>query len=101
MLDIVQDYCTFRSFECVCDCSECLSVLTPVTADRYERLDGSVRSEERFASVKKFNESNETFVFLLSTRAGGLGINLTAAGMWTKKISAADSVRVSRCVQIL
>jgi SNF2 family DNA or RNA helicase len=36
----------------------------------YERLDGSVRSEERYLAVKNFSEMDEAFVFLLSTRAG-------------------------------
>ena len=36
----------------------------------YERLDGSVRGEERYLAVNNFNESDETFIFLLSTRAG-------------------------------
>eukprot|EP00842_Homolaphlyctis_polyrhiza_P002142 jgi/Hompol1/2929/HPOL_001492-RA len=44
----------------------------------YERLDGSVRAEERFLSVNQF-QSGGGFVFLLSTRAGGVGLNLTAA----------------------
>ncbi|XP_046553776.1 chromodomain-helicase-DNA-binding protein 1-like [Haliotis rubra] len=60
MLDILQDYLGYRDFT-------------------YERLDGSVRGEERFLSVRNFNENDETFVFLLSTKAGGQGINLTAA----------------------
>lgn len=29
--------------------------------------------------IRQFNEDDDTFLFLLSTRAGGLGINLTAA----------------------
>ena len=45
----------------------------------YERLDGSVRGEERFLAVKNFSEDEETFVFLLSTRAGGQGLNLAGA----------------------
>jgi hypothetical protein len=47
----------------------------------YERLDGSSRSEERFLAINNFNttNANDTFVFLLSTRAGGVGLNLTAA----------------------
>uniref|UniRef100_A0A1I8JRZ0 Helicase ATP-binding domain-containing protein n=1 Tax=Macrostomum lignano TaxID=282301 RepID=A0A1I8JRZ0_9PLAT len=45
----------------------------------YERLDGSVRGEERFLAVKNFNQTAETFVFLLSTRAGGVGLNLVSA----------------------
>lgn len=36
----------------------------------YERLDGSVRGEERFLAVQNFNQNDETFVFLLSTKAG-------------------------------
>ncbi|KAJ3215196.1 Chromodomain-helicase-DNA-binding protein 1-like [Clydaea vesicula] len=61
MLDILQDYLTFRRYS-------------------YERLDGSVRGEERFLAIKNFQEKkNDTFVFLLSTRAGGVGVNLTEA----------------------
>ena len=36
----------------------------------YERLDGSVRGEERFLAVNNFNDSDDTFIFLLSTKAG-------------------------------
>ena len=45
----------------------------------YERLDGSVRGEERFLAVRNFSENDQTFVFLLSTRAGGQGLNLVGA----------------------
>ncbi|VDN28567.1 unnamed protein product [Gongylonema pulchrum] len=45
----------------------------------YQRLDGSVRAEERFAAINRFQGDPETFCFLLSTRAGGLGLNLTGA----------------------
>ncbi|NXO03888.1 CHD1L protein, partial [Rhinopomastus cyanomelas] len=44
----------------------------------YERLDGSVRGEERHLAIKNFSQQ-PVFVFLLSTRAGGVGMNLTAA----------------------
>ena len=43
------------------------------------RIDGSVPVEERNAQIAAFNEDPECRLFLLSTRAGGLGINLTAA----------------------
>merc|ERR1712025_1554078 len=43
------------------------------------RLDGSMSFEDRQANIDQFNETDETNLFLLSTRAGGLGINLTAA----------------------
>ncbi|OLQ15739.1 Chromodomain-helicase-DNA-binding protein 7 [Cryptosporidium hominis] len=46
----------------------------------YERLDGSIRGTDRNAAITRFNaEDSDKFVFLLSTRAGGLGINLTSA----------------------
>ncbi|WAR03360.1 CHD1L-like protein [Mya arenaria] len=60
MLDILQDYLGYRGYS-------------------YERLDGSVRGEERFLAVQSFNKNDDTFIFLLSTRAGGVGINLTSA----------------------
>lgn len=67
-LDIVQDFLSYESYT-------------------YERLDGSVRGEERYAAIQRFTKTNEekkeeeeeTFVFLLSTRAGGCGLNLTVA----------------------
>ncbi|XP_041648229.1 chromodomain-helicase-DNA-binding protein 1-like isoform X2 [Cheilinus undulatus] len=59
MLDILQDYMEYRDYS-------------------YERLDGSVRGEERNLAVKNFS-SKDVFVFLLSTKAGGVGLNLTAA----------------------
>lgn len=43
------------------------------------RIDGSISWQDRQEAMRKFNEDAEYMVFLLSTRAGGLGINLTAA----------------------
>ncbi|XP_077217560.1 ATP-dependent DNA helicase DDM1-like isoform X2 [Tasmannia lanceolata] len=44
------------------------------------RIDGSVKLDERKRQIKEFNDINsDVRIFLLSTRAGGLGINLTAA----------------------
>ncbi|KAF3591234.1 hypothetical protein DY000_02024162 [Brassica cretica] len=44
------------------------------------RIDGSVKLEERRRQIQEFNdEKSNCRIFLLSTRAGGLGINLTAA----------------------
>lgn len=44
------------------------------------RIDGSVKLEERRKQIQEFNDVNSNYrVFLLSTRAGGLGINLTSA----------------------
>ena len=43
------------------------------------RIDGSVSWQDRQSAMKRFNNDSNCKVFLLSTRAGGLGINLTAA----------------------
>lgn len=43
-------------------------------------VSGTTKSEDRAALLKKFNEEgSQYFIFLLSTRAGGLGLNLQAA----------------------
>jgi hypothetical protein len=47
---------------------------------RFERIDGTVRGNDRQASIDRFSRpDSDRFVFLLCTRAGGQGINLTAA----------------------
>ncbi|KAJ9608245.1 putative ATPase [Cladophialophora chaetospira] len=43
------------------------------------RIDGSVAQEDRYAQITSFNTDKSFNLFLLSTRAGGQGINLTAA----------------------
>ena len=45
----------------------------------YVRLDGSTKVEERQRLMDRFNKDPRLFVFILSTRSGGLGINLTGA----------------------
>ncbi|NXE73944.1 SMCA1 protein, partial [Cochlearius cochlearius] len=69
LLDILEDYCMWRGYE-------------------YCRLDGQTPHEEREArklhinkkSIDTFNAPNSSkFIFMLSTRAGGLGINLATA----------------------
>ncbi|XP_034026378.1 SWI/SNF-related matrix-associated actin-dependent regulator of chromatin subfamily A containing DEAD/H box 1A isoform X2 [Thalassophryne amazonica] len=47
----------------------------------YVRLDGSTPIADRIVLIDKFNNDPNIFVFLLSTRAGGLGINLTSANV--------------------
>jgi chromodomain-helicase-DNA-binding protein 4 len=47
---------------------------------RYQRLDGKIDSLEKQRRIDQFNAPNsELFAFLLSTRAGGVGINLATA----------------------
>ncbi|OAV93520.1 hypothetical protein PTTG_00837 [Puccinia triticina 1-1 BBBD Race 1] len=60
MIDLMEEYLSFRHY-------------------RYLRLDGSSTISERRDMVMDWQNRPEIFIFLLSTRAGGLGINLTAA----------------------
>ncbi|KAJ2369347.1 chromatin remodeling complex Adenosinetriphosphatase, partial [Coemansia sp. RSA 2611] len=61
VLDILEDYCMMREY-------------------KYCRLDGSTNHDERVESIQDFNSpDSDKFIFLLTTRAGGLGITLTAA----------------------
>merc|ERR1711994_919024 len=47
---------------------------------KYLRLDGTTKAEERGEMLSLFNDPNsEYFIFILSTRAGGLGLNLQTA----------------------
>ena len=45
----------------------------------YFRLDGSTKPEQRQAYTQRFNSDDKIFAFILSTRSGGVGINLTGA----------------------
>ncbi|KAJ3361681.1 hypothetical protein HDU91_003814 [Kappamyces sp. JEL0680] len=61
MLDILTDYMAYRGFA-------------------FQRLDGGTNSEARKRSMEHFNApGSNDFVFLLSTKAGGLGLNLATA----------------------
>ncbi|KAK4526530.1 hypothetical protein GAYE_SCF25G4446 [Galdieria yellowstonensis] len=61
VLDILEDYLSWRRWG-------------------YERIDGRVRGIDRQQAIDRFcNPGSDKFVFLLCTRAGGQGINLTAA----------------------
>ncbi|RZC34594.1 ATP-dependent helicase brm, partial [Asbolus verrucosus] len=61
LMTIMEDYLTWRGFG-------------------YLRLDGTTKAEDRGDLLKKFNAKNsDYFLFLLSTRAGGLGLNLQSA----------------------
>ncbi|KAG8448015.1 hypothetical protein GDO86_015208 [Hymenochirus boettgeri] len=61
LLDILEDYCMWRGYE-------------------YCRLDGQTPHEQREVAIETFNSPGSSkFIFMLSTRAGGLGINLATA----------------------
>ncbi|RXG68798.1 Lymphoid-specific helicase [Armadillidium vulgare] len=61
LLDIIEDYLYLRP------------------QYKYKRLDGRVKLEDRQVDIDEFNNGNDYYIYLLSTRAGGLGINLTSA----------------------
>jgi SWI/SNF-related matrix-associated actin-dependent regulator of chromatin subfamily A member 5 len=61
MLDILEDYCAYRGWT-------------------YCRIDGSTSGDSRDEQMNAFNApGSPKFIFMLSTRAGGLGINLATA----------------------
>jgi len=60
MLDLIGEFCEYRGY-------------------KNERLDGRVSGNDRQKGIDRFNKEEDSFLFLLSTRAGGVGINLTAA----------------------
>ncbi|KAJ5009827.1 Chromatin structure-remodeling complex subunit snf21 [Colletotrichum sp. SAR 10_99] len=61
IMDIMEDYLRYRNM-------------------KYMRLDGTTKSDERSDLLREFNApDSEYFMFLLSTRAGGLGLNLQTA----------------------
>lgn len=59
--------------------TESLDYIANNLEHKYYRLDGKTKMELRFKQCEAFNNSLETKVFLISTRAGGEGITLTGA----------------------
>lgn len=47
----------------------------------YRRLDGKTRGERRLDTVREFNMNSDIFLFLVSTKTGGVGLNLTSANI--------------------
>lgn len=61
VLDLLQEYCHYRKYN-------------------VERLDGNITGNARQAAIDRFQTpGSDSFVFILSTRAGGVGVTLTAA----------------------
>ena len=60
-MDIFEDFLSYRHYQ-------------------YLRLDGTTKADDRSEMLRQFNDPNSPhFVFILSTRAGGLGLNLQTA----------------------
>jgi SWI/SNF-related matrix-associated actin-dependent regulator of chromatin subfamily A member 5 len=63
MLDILEDFCVYREL-------------------KYCRLDGNTSLDDRESQIEEFVRPNsEINIFLISTRAGGLGLNLMTANI--------------------
>ncbi|KAM5328099.1 DNA excision repair protein ERCC-6-like 2 isoform 2-T2 [Glossophaga mutica] len=62
LLDVLQQYCMASGLD-------------------YRRLDGSTKSEERIKIVKEFNSTQDVNICLVSTMAGGLGLNFIGANV--------------------
>lgn len=61
VLDIIQDFLNYKNYS-------------------FERLDGTINGNLRQNAIDRFTKENSNiFIFLICTKAGGLGINLTAA----------------------
>eukprot|EP00656_Telonema_subtile_P037385 TRINITY_DN4159_c0_g1_i2.p1 TRINITY_DN4159_c0_g1~~TRINITY_DN4159_c0_g1_i2.p1 ORF type:complete len:1134 (-),score=426.22 TRINITY_DN4159_c0_g1_i2:94-3495(-) len=59
-MDVIEDYFQFREY-------------------RFVRLDGATKADDRQERMAQFQSDRSIFIFLLSTRAGGLGLNLQTA----------------------
>eukprot|EP00866_Antonospora_locustae_P001627 jgi/Antlo1/1627/1840 len=89
MLDIIARNCKFRGYA-------------------FLRMDGSTGMQERTAFVSRFNSDRSLFVFLLTTKVGGLGLNLVGASRvviydpdWNPSADAQAKERVYRYGQVL
>lgn len=87
MLDILEDFLYSRNYD-------------------FLRLDGSTNISDRRDLIDEFQNNTEIFIFILSTRAGGLGVNLTAADTvifydidWNPTMDAQATDRVHRIGQ--
>lgn len=60
MLDIIENYVTAKGFV-------------------YRRMDGNTPVKQRMALIDEFNEGDHVFIFILTTKVGGLGTNLIGA----------------------
>ncbi|XP_067214834.1 lymphoid-specific helicase-like isoform X2 [Linepithema humile] len=60
ILDMIEDYLMLRNY-------------------KYVRLDGLTKIEQRKEDIQAFNNNPEIFLFLISTKAGGVGLNLAGA----------------------
>lgn len=60
ILDVIEEFLIYRTY-------------------KYTRLDGMMNIQSRVEAMKIFNTDPDYFLMIISTRAGGLGLNLTSA----------------------
>jgi SNF2 family DNA or RNA helicase len=89
MLSLLEDYLRYRGY-------------------KYEKIDGTIKSKERQSAIDRFNNPDKKRdVFILSTKAGGLGINLTSANVviiydsdWNPQNDVQATARAHRIGQV-
>ena len=89
MLVLIEDYLKYKGY-------------------RFEKIDGTIKAKERQNSIDRFNNPDKKRdVFLLSTKAGGLGINLTSANVviifdsdWNPQNDVQATARAHRIGQV-
>ena len=89
MLILLEDYLKFKGY-------------------RFEKIDGTIKAKERQNAIDRFNNPDKKRdVFLLSTKAGGLGINLTSANVviifdsdWNPQNDVQATARAHRIGQV-
>lgn len=60
LMDIIEEFLMFRKYS-------------------FTRLDGTMKIQQRVDAMTTFNSNPDCFLMMISTRAGGLGLNLTSA----------------------
>ncbi|KAK9840665.1 hypothetical protein WJX81_008358 [Elliptochloris bilobata] len=88
MLDVIEDYLIYRGY-------------------KYVRLDGSTNRVQRMIDINRFNRpGSDLFIYILNTRAGGLGVNLQSADTcilydsdWNPALDCQAMARVHRIGQ--
>lgn len=80
VLDILEDYCWWKGYGKAVVFSLKKKKHIERISIEYCRIDGQTSQEDRIDAIDEYNRpGSDKYIFLLTTRAGGLGINLTTA----------------------
>jgi SNF2 family DNA or RNA helicase len=95
----------FAQHKAVLDVTEQCLFKQCMPSVKYVRLDGSMSQEKRTAVLTQFSNDNSVTVLLLTTKAGGLGLNLTAADTvvflehdWNPQVSIIKLICCHNCL---